>query len=164
MNLKFIPVVSLVLCSCQTAQTTDPSLLTFKIPDGSTLSLNKNLEIPDNKTHAALQYGELTTDRKKDDYKLNCRFDIKSFGPKTIKPEVFKIHRTVDGQEWISEEANILRFYTDVFLQSDKGTDVIKLTCQEQGDNSDRAFVVSEMETTLGDYFTFTFPATKPAE
>jgi hypothetical protein len=66
MNLKFIPVATLLISACQTTQSTDPLLLTFKIPDGSTLSLNKDIEVPEYKTHAALQAGKLTTDRKAD--------------------------------------------------------------------------------------------------
>ena len=164
MNLKFIPVVALLLGACQTTQSTDPSLLTFKIPEGSTLSLNKELEIPEYKTHASIQAGKLTTDRKRNLYHINCRFDVNNFGPRTIKPEVFKIRRTESGQEWVAMEGGVLRFYTDVFLDSDKGTDVIKLTCQEQGDVTDRTFTVADMETALGDYFTFTFPDIKPAK
>ncbi len=164
MNLRLMSVALLLLSSCQTTQSTDPSLLTFKIPAGSTLSLNKDLDVPEDKTHAALQAGKLTTDRKTDLYQLNCRFDVKEFGPRTIKPEVFKIRRTESGQESIAMDDGLLRYYTDVFLDSDKGTDVIKLTCQEQGDVTDRTFTISDMETALGDYFTFTFPISKPAK
>jgi hypothetical protein len=60
-----LPLAALLISACTTTQTTDPSSLSFKTPKGSTLSLNKNLEIPDGKTHAALQAGELTTDRKR---------------------------------------------------------------------------------------------------
>ena len=72
------------------------------------------------------------TDRDKDDYRLNCRFDVKKFDPRTVKPEVFKIRRTEDDQE--------------------------------QGDNTDSAFTVSEMEPALGDYFTITFLESKPTK
>jgi hypothetical protein len=164
MHVKYLPIAALLLSSCATTQSTDPSKLSFKIPEGSTLALNKALEIPDGKTHTALQYGKTTTDKDRDDYKLNCRFDVKKFGPRTIKPETFRIRRSEDGQEWISQTAGILRNYTDVFLDSDKGTDVIKLSCQEQGYQMDRTFTISEMETALGEYFTFTFPKSKPAK
>ena len=163
MNLRLIPMVVLLLNSCQSMQSTDPTSLSFSIPDGSTLSLNKDLEIPDDKTHALLQAGKLTTGKNRDKYKLNCRFDVKTFGPRTIRPEVFKIRRTEDGQEKVSD-AGIVRFYSEVYLDSDKGTDVIKLTCQEWGGKIDRNFTVSEMEAALGDYFTFTFPKSKPAK
>ena len=157
-------VVALLLSSCQSMQSNDPSSLSFKIPDGSTLSLNKDLGIPDNRTHAVLQDGKLTSDRKKDDYKLNCRFDVKKFGPRTIEPEVFSIRRSESGQEWISQAAGLVRYYTDVFLDSGKGTDVIKLTCQEQSYGMEATFTISEMETAVGDYFTFTFPVSNTAK
>jgi len=138
-------------------QSTDPSLLSFKIPDGSTASLNKDLDIADGKTHALLQEGKLISLKDREDYKLNCRFEVKTFGPRTIKPEVFKIQRTEDGRNMVSE-GGILRFYSDVYLKSDQGTDVIKLTCQQLGYTMDRTFTVAEMETALDDYFTFSFP------
>ena len=164
MNIKALPLIALLLSSCQTSQSSDPSLLSFRIPDNSTLSLNMNLEIPDGKTHATIQNGKPVTDKKKDDYMLNCRFDVKEFGPRTVKPEVFKIRRSESGQDWISQAAGILRYYTDVYLDSDKGTDVIKLTCQEQGYRTDGTFSFADMETALGDYFSFNFPATKPVD
>jgi hypothetical protein len=161
MYMKFLPVTVILISACTTSQSTDPSKLSFKIPKGSTLTLNKALEIPDNKTHATLQFGKAVTDRERKDYNLNCRFDVKKFGPRTLEPEEFRIRRSEDGQEWISQAAGIIRYYSDVYLDSDKDTDVIKLTCQEQGSKIDRTFTVSDMEKALGDYFTFSFP--KPA-
>ena len=157
MNMRLIPAVAFLLNACATTQSTDPTQLNFKIPKGSTLTLNKELDIPEHRTHATLQHGKVITDRERKDYELNCRFDVKDFGPSTIQPEAFSIRRSESGQEWVSQAAGILRNYTDVFLDSDKGTDVIKLTCQEQGYKMDTAFTVSDMDTALGDYFTFTF-------
>jgi len=157
MNPRLIPAAVLLLSSCQSMQSSDPSSLSFKIPDGSTISLNKDLDIADGKTHALLQAGKLTTDKDRDDYKLNCRFDVKDFGPRTIKPEVFKIQRNEDGRNMVSE-GGIVRYYSDIYLKSDEGTDAIKLTCQQLGYTMDRSASVSEMQTALGDYFTFTFP------
>jgi hypothetical protein len=159
----YLPAAILMLSSCQMTQSTDPSLLSFSIPKGSTLALNKDLEIPGDKTHAMLQYGKVTTDRSRNDYEVNCRFDVKKFGPRTIKPEVFKISRTENGGNMIST-AGIIRNYTDVHLVSDKGTDVIKLTCQEWAITRDKNFTVADMEKAVGDYFTFTFPQSSTAK
>ena len=157
MKLTLLTLAVVLISACATTQSTDPSQLSFKIPKASTLVLNKALEIPADKTHATLQFGKVVTDRERKDYKLSCRFDVKAFGPSTVQPEVFRIRRSESGQEWISQAAGLLRYYTDVFLDSDKGTDVIKLTCQEQGYKMDTPFTISDMETALGDYFTFTF-------
>lgn len=156
-KLKCITIVAVLLCSCQSMQSSDPSSLEFNIPAGSTLSLNKALEIPGSETHARLQAGKQIADRDRDDYRLNCRLDVKQFGPRTIEPEIFDIRRTEDGQEWVSR-AGIMRYSTDVYLQSEKGTDVIKLSCQQSSDMYQRHFTVTDMQNALGDYFTFTFP------
>ena len=160
MNMKTIPSVVLLLTACQGTQSHDPALLTFRMPEGSTLTLNKVLEIPAGNTHALLQFGELTTESRSNLYEVSCRFDVRSFGPRTIEPEIFRIRRTEDGQRRASD-AGIWVFFSEIHLDSDKGTDVIMLRCQTWGYGMNWHFSVSDVQTTLGDYFTFTFP--KPA-
>ena len=158
---KSIPLLTAVIVSsCATMYSDDPNSLTFDIPEGSTLSLNKNLSITHSDTHGVIQGGKETTDRDKNDYAINCRLDVKEFGPRTIEPEEFKITRTEDGQNWISQPS-IMRFYTEIYLSSDKGTDIIKMVCQEYGDQTDRNFTVAEMQTALGDYISFSFAEKK---
>ena len=160
MKKSILFLALLIIASCQSMHSNDPNSLGFSIPKGSTLSLNKKLTIPNNDTHSVIQYGKETTDNDRHDYDVNCRFDVKEFGPRTIEPEDFKVTRTEDGQNWISQPS-ILRFYTEIYLSSDKGTDVIKMVCQEYGDQTDYHFTVKEIETTLGGYFSFTFPDNK---
>jgi len=156
MKFKILPVTVFALSSCQSMHSNDPSSIAFDIPDGSTLTLNKELAIADGSTHALIQAGKVITSSEVNKYDVNCRFDLKKFGPRTIEPETFKIRRTEDGQEWVSQPS-IRRFYTEVYLDSEKGTDVIKLDCQEWGDYIDNNFPVADMQKTLGDYFTFEF-------
>ena len=156
MKIIILTLTLFFLNACTAMQSNDPDSEFFNIPKGSTLSLNKKLDIPHNDTHAVIQYGKETTDNDRHDYDVNCRFDVKEFGPRTIEPEKFKISRTEDGQNWISQPS-ILRHYTEIYLTSDKGTDVIKMVCQQYGDQTDYHFTVKEIETTLGDYFSFTF-------
>jgi len=156
MKIVILTLTLLAITSCQSMSSSDPNSLGFNIPKGSTLSLNKKLTIPNNDTHAVIQYGKETTDNDRHDYDVNCRFDVKEFGPRTIEPEDFKVTRTEDGQNWISQPS-ILRFYTEIYLSSDKDTDVIKIVCQEYGDQTDYHFTVKEIEETLGEYFSFTF-------
>ncbi len=157
MNKLILLTTLLFLSACAAMQSDDPDSLFFSIPKGSTLSLNKKLDIPHNETHAVIQYGKETTDNKRHDYDVNCRLNLKEFGPRTIEPENFKVTRTEDGQNWISQPS-ILRYYTEIYLTSDKGTDVIKMVCQEYGDQTDYHFTVEDIEVALGDYFSFTFP------
>jgi len=160
MNKLILLTTLLFLSACAAMQSDDPDSLFFSIPEGSTLSLNKKLDIPHNETHAVIQNGKETTDNKRHDYDVNCRLNLKKFGPRTIEPETFKVTRTEDGQNWISQPS-ILRFYTEIYLTSEKGTDVIKMVCQEYGDQNDYHFTVEDVEIALGDYFSFTFPEKK---
>lgn len=148
------------ITSCQSMHSNDPNSIMFSIPKGSTLSLDKKLNVPHNDTHAVLQYGKEISEKERHDYDVNCRLDVKEFGPKTIEPEKFKITRTEDGQNWISQPS-ILRFYTEIYLTSDKGTDIIKMVCQEYGDQTDYHFTVEDIEVALGDYVSFVFASDK---
>jgi hypothetical protein len=156
MILILLPFIVFALSSCQSVRSDDPTSIFFSIPAGSTLTLNNDLAIADGDTHALIQHGKVTTSAAVNKYDVWCSFDLKNFGPRTIKPETFKIRRTEDGQEWVSQPA-IKRFYTEVYLDSEKGTDVIKLVCQDWGDGIDKNFPVADMQKALGDYFTFTF-------
>jgi len=148
------------LSACSAMQSNDPDSMYFHIPEGSTLSLNKKLTIPANDTHAVVQRGKEITDKDKNEYVINCRVDVREFGVRSLEPEDFKITRTEDGTNWISYPS-ILRFYTEVYLRSDKGTDIIKMVCQEYGDQTNRNFTVAEMQQALGDVLTFKFAANK---
>ena len=147
-------IMPIIISACQTMQSDDPDSLLFTIPHGSTLSLNKTLEISSGKTHAMIQAGKQIAGKERNDYDINCRFELRKFGPRSIEPESFTVTRTEDGQEWFSYPT-IRRFYTEVYLQSAKDTDVIKLLCQDWGDRTDRNFTVKEMQQALGDLFTF---------
>jgi len=130
----------------------------FDIPEGSTLSLNQTMDIAKTDTHGVVQAGKPIKDDDKDDYDINCRLDFKKFGPRTIEPETFNITRTEDGSNWISRPS-ILRYYTEVYLRSNKSTDIIKMVCQQYGDQIDRNFTVAEMQAALGDFMTINYPA-----
>ena len=160
--MKFFAITFALLSitSCQSMHSTDPDSMFFGIPENSTLSLNKTLTIPQSDTHAVVQGGKEITDKDRNDYAINCRLDVREFGPRTIEPETFNITRTEDGQNWISQPS-ILRFYTEVYLTSNKGTDIIKMVCQEYGDQTDRNFTVAEMQAALGDFFTFNYATEK---
>lgn len=154
---KIILVFLLPLfASCASMYSSDPNSLYFSIPEGSTLSLNKPLSITASDTHATVQNGEQIDDDKRNDYAINCRLDFREFGPRTIEPQSFTVMRSEDGQNWVSRPS-ILRFYTEIYLSSDTGTDIIKMVCQEYGGPTDRNFTVAEMQQALGDLYSFTF-------
>ena len=160
MKLVILTLSALLLSSCQSMHSNDPNSLFFSIPEGSTLSLNKEMTISSSNTHGTIQSGELISDDAREFYDINCRLDFKKFGPRMIEPEAFIITRTEDGQNWVSQPS-ILRFYTEVYLTSNKDTDIIKMVCQIYGDANDRNFTVAEMQTALGSFVTIKHSITK---
>jgi hypothetical protein len=161
MRLATLLLIPLILPSCQTTPSSDPASLSFRVPPGSTLSLNKSIDIPEGETHVVIQNGKPTAQNKKNDYVLACRLDFKGFGPRTVTPEVFKILRTEDGEGWVSRP-NIYYYSTEIYLSSDKDTDVIKLVCGNWAMPPSVNFSYADIEQTLGDYFTFAFNLENP--
>ena len=161
MKLKFIPLAALLISACQTTQSDDPSSLTFRMPEGSTLTLNRKLEIPAGSTHALLQHGKVTTVKERNLYEASCRFDTRAFGPTTIQPKEFIIRRSEHGDRQVSD-GGIWSYYSEIYLDSGVGTDVITLRCERWGYNTDRHVAIAEMQTALGDYFNFDFPQDRP--
>jgi hypothetical protein len=149
-------LVSLSLFACQSMQSSDTSSFSFSIPPGSTLSLNKSLEITGGNTHALIQDGKLTTENQRNQYTLGCRIDFREFGPRTVAPEVFNIRRTEHNEGWVSRP-NIYFYTTEIYLDSDKGTDIIKLVCGNWATWPSTNFSIADIEQTLGDYLSFSF-------
>ena len=113
-------------------------------------------------THATIQFGKFIRDRDRKNYDVNCRIDFREFGPRQIEPETYRITRTEDGNHWVSQPV-VMRYYTEVHLESDKGTDIIKMVCQQYGSQTDKHFTVADMQATLGDTARFDYPAASPA-
>jgi hypothetical protein len=149
-------LAALMLSACQSMQSDDPSLLSFRAPAGSTLALNKTVEIPAGQTHVMIQAGQLTAESKRNLYDLSCRLNFREFGPRTIQPEVFKVRRTEEREGWESRP-NFYFYATEIFLDSEKGTDVIKMECDTWAMPPSFNFSYADIQQTLGDYLTFVF-------
>ena len=149
-----------MLSACLSMQSDDPSLLSFRVPAGSTLSLNKAIEMPAGQTHVMIQAGQLTGESNRNLYDLSCRLNFREFGPRTIQPEVFKIRRTEEREGWESRP-NFYFYATEIYLDSEKGTDVIKMECDTWAMPPSFNFSYADIQQTLGDYvnFQFNFPA-----
>ena len=161
-NYLIATIVVLCLPSCSMLHSDDPASLAFVIPAGSRLVVKETVPIDHDNTHATIQFGKFIRDRDRQDYEVNCRIDFRDFGPRDIEPETYRITRTEDGNHWISQPA-IMRYYTEVHLESDKGTDVIEMVCQQYGSQTDKHFTVAEMQATLEDIARFAYPETDTA-
>jgi len=146
---------ALFLAGCQTTATTDVNSVWFKIRPGSTLALTRPVEIPAGEAHIDLQNGQLSG--AVDEYTVNCSFRIENLGPHTVAPDTFQITDASDSQEWISQP-DIMRFYKELRLKSERQPEVLKLVCQDwDGPLQGRPVSVGEIEKAVGAYFTFRF-------
>ena len=155
MRIRVSMLLALLLAGCQTTATTNVNSVWFKIRPGSTLVLNKPVEIPAGEAHVDLQNGQLSGGV--DEYTVNCRFEIENLGPHTVTPDTFQITDASDSQEWVSQP-DIMRFYKELRLKSERQPEVLKLVCQDwAGPLQGRSVTVGEIQKAVGAYFTFRF-------
>jgi len=144
-----------VLAGCNTAQTRDVNSPFYKIPPGSAIVLNKDLEIPGGQAHINLQDGVAASGIGQ--YHTSCTFNTRHLGPATIKADTFRIRETSSQQEWVSRQ-DITNFFKEFRLESDTQPDVINLVCQHwDGPMTGRPVSVPEMQKAVGDYVSFKF-------
>ena len=145
----------LLLAGCQTTATTDVNSIWFKVRPGSRLVLNQPVDIPAGEAHIDLQNGQLSDGV--DEYTVNCRFRIENLGPHTVTPDSFLITDASDSQEWVSQP-DMMRFYKELRLKSERQPEVLKLVCQDWGGPlQGRPISIGEIQKAVGDYFTFKF-------
>ncbi len=159
-----IPILgSLFLSACQSTQSVDPSKLSFRVPAGSSLSLNREIEIPEGQTHIMMQSGQLTSESNRNQYDVACRLNFREFGPRTVAPEVFSIRRTEHREGWESRP-NFYFYASEIYLDSAAGTDVIKLECDTWAMPPSINFSFADMQEALGDYLTFKYSSPETPE
>jgi len=150
-----ITLTILTLAGCNTAQTRDVNSPFYKIPIGSEIILNKDLEIPEGQAHIDLQDGVVTTGVG--NYNVSCTFNVRDLGPSTIKADTFTIRETSPGQEWVSRPS-IMRFYREFRFTANNQPDVMNFVCQDwDGPMMGRPISVPEMQKAAGDYVSFRF-------
>jgi hypothetical protein len=145
----------LALAGCNTAATRDVSSPEYEIPSGSKIVLNKELNIPSGYSHIKLQGG--APGNSVDEYTVNCRFNAKSLGPAVIQPDTFTIREASSQRDWVSQP-DIMRFYREFRIKSDKQPDVMSFVCQDwDGPMMGKPVSVPEMKTAVGTFVSFEF-------
>ena len=156
-----LTLVAIALAGCNTAQTRDVNSPFYKVPIGSKIILNKDLDIPEGQAHISLQDGIPTS--AVGNYNMSCTFNVRNLGPATIKAGTFTIRETSPGQEWVSRP-DIMRFYREFRFTADSQSDVMNFVCQDwDGPMQGRPVSVPEMEKAVGSFVTFRFAQT-PAQ
>jgi len=150
-----LTLIAIALAGCNTAQTRDVNSPFYKVPIGSEIILNKDLDIPEGQAHISLQDGIPNTGVG--NYNVSCTFNVRNLGPSTIKAGTFTVRETSPGQEWVSQP-NIMRFYRQFRFTPDSQPDVLNFVCQDwDGPMLGRPISVPEMRKAVGDYVSFKF-------
>jgi len=145
----------LALAGCNTAQTRDINSPYYKVPPGSAIILNRDLEIPEGLAHIDLQDGAPST--AVDNYRVSCTFSVRNLGPSTIKAGTFTIRETSISQEWVSRP-DIMRFYREFRLTSAGHSADTHFVCADwDGPMLGKPVSVPEMEKAVGEYVSFRF-------
>jgi hypothetical protein len=150
-----IMLLVISVAACNTAATRDVASPEYKIPAGSKIILHKELSIPAGQSHIVLQDG--TPGSAANEYKANCRFITKHLGPFTIQPTTFRVRETSSQRDWV-DQPDIMRFYREFRLESDKQQGVTRFVCQKwDGPMMGRPVTVPEMRYAVGGYVSFVF-------
>jgi len=144
-----------LLAGCNTAQTRDVNSPYYKVPIGSQIILNKDLEIPAGRAHISLQDGIVTP--RIGEFGVSCTFEVRDLGPSTIKAGTFTVRETGPGQERVSRQT--VRFYRQFrFTAESSQPDIMKFICQDwDSPLLGRPISVPEMQKAVGSYITFKF-------
>jgi hypothetical protein len=148
-------VLVVLVTGCQTAGTTDPASIWFRLPPGSRLVLNQPLEIPAGRAHIMLQHGAAAT--AAGEFDVACRFEVRDLGPRTIEPDAFLIRRMESGREWL-HHPHTMQFFKVFHLQSETQKDILPMRCDYADDPLiGRPVTISAIREALGSIFTFEF-------
>ena len=114
MNTRFLLMSAGValLVGCQTAPVRDEQSPYFAPPAGSTLTLNRTLEVAGGSTRIYFQGGKagsgsgVLSFQGVDQYYPNCYLQMrsKSSGLRTLEPVEFRIERVERREEWVMSE------------------------------------------------------------
>jgi hypothetical protein len=173
MRFSIIFALFALLAGCQ-PPVKDINSPYYSVPVGSTLTLNKEIEIPAGHVSMYMQRGKQYLgygDVEK--YYPSCKFELNT--PlkdvrQIVHPDVFTIYKVVRDTYVVQSNAvmlasivmdgsgdgpTALTFSTIMYLRSEKQPDVFRLTCEHWDDPTDGDHLtISDIRKALGDMFT----------
>jgi hypothetical protein len=171
--------------ACSSLVVTDPASPFYVPPVGSRVVVKQPLTVPPGKTRVFLQYGQIIPRSERDDYAVNCNFEINTLSdsPRTIEVGSYTVSRSLRrSDDIVSREplrvaasgglAGVMMFRSDggtpvlfeeavLTLTSTPPTDVRELACRGAMDEPTemRLPTLAEMRQALGAYATIEVPA-----
>jgi len=143
----------------------------YSVPEGSTLTLNKPVEIIQNTARTYFQNGLITKENDLNIYYPHCSITVNNLleHNRTLKPTSFTIYKVEDQEEHAqrfimyasikslshSDGPSIIGQASYYYLKSADEPDVRTLECVQWGDPFYVKYVsISDIQSALGEFFT----------
>jgi hypothetical protein len=155
---------------CQVTFAGDESSPFYKVPVGSTLTLNQPLTIQPRHASVRMQYGKVMTYSQIDAFYPNCDFEVRTIAKQatTINPDTFLITKVVNEEDVAAGNWNVFAFFgsgdggpshvdymTIMYLESVKQPDVLRITCTHWEDPVEAEFLsIQQMRKAMGKILT----------
>lgn len=139
---------------------------------GSTISLNRPLEIAPEKASVYMQWGKVMNFNALERYQPYCKFEIKTIKrqAQTVNADQFNIVRAIRDREMVgaipqtvaslynilSDDSPTAAIYsTELFLYSERQPDVLRITCSHWEDPADATHLtVNQIQAAMGSILT----------
>ncbi len=103
----FILVLTIILSSCQLSLDYEPSSIKELLPVGSRLTLNRAIDIPEDRSSIYIFRGKVTPYSQVDVYYPHCQFRLHKLSPKArrVESDTFRITRIVEWEDYTSRQS-----------------------------------------------------------
>lgn len=170
MKIPAAVIALFVLLFCQFAVAGDETSPFFKVPVGSTLTLNQPLTIQPHHASVRMQYGRIMPYSQIDKFYANCDFEVRTIAkqPTIINPDTFLITKVVNEEDVAAGDWTVYAFFgsgdagpshvdymTVMYLESVKQPDVLRITCTHWEDPVEAEFLsIQQMRKAMGKILT----------
>ena len=184
--MKRLTVISLcgLLASCQLSFKTEPSSVKELLPLGSTLTLNRNMEIPADRSSVYIFRGKVVPYALVDIYYPHCKLKLYKISSQSrpVKSDSFTVTKIVEWEDYTRRKdgaykvayltaagmkggvgigviddggPSIIHYATILSLSSNNQPEVKEMVCGHWGDRGDiEALTLEELKSALGELFT----------
>ena len=183
---RFIVLLSAaLLTACQPMVPRDENYPYYHPPAGSTVVVNKPIDVPPGRTRTFFQNGEIIPYNARNRFYPNCEFEILTLADtvRTIRPGEFRVTRVIIKRDQVAETGprmvaglsigigmgesdgpGDIMHVVEMRLKSTEQPDVYRLVCRGGEDNPADAEppTINEMRRALGDYATLKLPPETP--
>jgi hypothetical protein len=187
--LQLVLLFTLVVSGCSSLVVTDPASPFFVPPVDSQVVVKQRLTVPPGMTRVFLQHGQVIPKSARDDYAVNCNFDINTLSdtPRYIEVGTYTVTRSIRRSDdivrrhavhlaalnlsvgmmlWRGDGTPVLFEEVVLTLTSTPTSDVRELACRGAMAEATEIQLptLAEMRLALGDYADIQVPGQTPEQ